>query len=85
MKQWQKIVGIVAITVLAYAHIEILQNYLEIMNLSGAWCAEIEQEWFVYYVDKNIKLFWAYHMLSLIDLVIIISLFICLCRKGVKR
>lgn len=50
MKQWQKIVGVVAITVLAYAHIEILRNYLEIMNFSGAWCAKIEQEWFVYYV-----------------------------------
>lgn len=85
MKKWQKILGIVAITVLAYAHIEVLQNYLQIMNFSGAWHADIEQEWFVYYVDKNIKLFWAYHMLSLIDLVIIISLFICIWLKGGKR
>lgn len=85
MKKWQKILGIVAITVLAYVHIEVLQNYLLIMNFSGAWHADIEQEWFVYYVDKNIKLFWAYHMLSLIDLVIIISLFICIWLKGGKR
>ncbi len=85
MKKWQKILGIVGITLLTYAHIEVLHNYLQIMDFSGAWCAEIAQEWFVYYVDKNIKLFWAYHILSFIDLVIIIFLFICLWKKGEKK
>lgn len=85
MKKWQKIVGIVAIIVLAYAHLAILQNYLEIMDFSGAWHSNIEQEWFVYYIDKNIKHFWAYHILSFIDWVIIICLFICLWKKGGRK
>lgn len=85
MKKWQKILGIVGITLLTYAHIEVLHNYLQIMDFSGAWYAEIEQEWFVYYVDKNKKLFWAYHLLSFIDLVIIIFVFICLWKKGGKK
>ena len=85
MKKWQKITGIAGIALLTYAHIEVLRNYLQIMNFSGAWHTNIEQEWFVYYIDKNIKLFWAYHILSFIDLMIIICLFVCLWKKGCKK
>lgn len=85
MKKWQKITGIAGIALLAYAHIEVLRNYLQIMNFSGTWQKDIEQEWFVYYIDKNIKLFWAYHILSFIDLMIILFFFICFWRKGGKR
>ena len=85
MKKWQKITGIAGIALLAYAHIEVLRNYLQIMDFSGAWQMDIEQEWFVYYLDKNIKLFWAYHILSCIDLMIILFLFICFWRKGGKQ
>lgn len=85
MKKWQKITGIAGIALLAYAHIEVLRNYLQIMNFSGGWQKDIEQEWFVYYIDKNIKLFWAYHILSFIDLMIILFFFICFWRKGGKR
>lgn len=85
MKKWQKITGIAGIALLAYAHIEVLRNYLQIMNFSGAWQKDIEQEWFVYYIDKNIQLFWAYHILSFIDLMIILFYFICFWRKGGKR
>ena len=85
MKKWQKITGIAGITLLTYAHIEVLRNYLQIMNFSGAWHTNIEQEWFVYYIDKNIKLFGAYHILSFIDLMIIICLFVCLWKKWCKK
>lgn len=85
MKKWQKITGIAGIALLAYAHIEVLRNYLQIMNFSGAWQMNIEQEWFVYYIDKNIKLFWAYHILSFMDLMIILFFFICIWRKGCKK
>lgn len=85
MKKWQKITGIAGIALLASAHIEVLRNYLQIMNFSGGWQKDIEQEWFVYYIDKNIKLFWAYHILSFIDLMIILFFFICFWRKGGKR
>lgn len=85
MKKWQKITGIAGIALLAYAHIEVLRNYLQIMNFSGGWQKDIEQEWFVYYIDKNINLFWAYHILSFIDLMIILFFFICIWRKGDKR
>ena len=85
MKKWQKILGIVGITLLTYAHIEVLHNYLQIMDFSGAWHANIEQEWFVYYIDKNIKLFCSYHILSFIDLITIICLFAYLSRKGGKQ
>lgn len=85
MKKWQKITGIAGIALLAYAHIEVLRNYLQIMNFSGAWQMDIEQEWFVYYIDKNIKLFWAYHILSFMDLMIILFFFICIWRKGCKK
>lgn len=85
MKKWQKITGIAGIALLAYAHIEVLRNYLQIMNFSGGWQKDIEQEWFVYYIDKNIKLFWAYHILSFMDLMIILFFFICIWRKGGKR
>lgn len=85
MKKWQKITGIAGIALLAYAHIEVLRNYLQIMNFSGTWQKDIEQEWFVYYIDKNIQLFWAYHILSFIDLMIILFFFICFWRKGGKR
>lgn len=85
MKKWQKITGIAGIALLAYAHIEVLRNYLQIMNFSGGWQKDIEQEWFVYYIDKNINLFWAYHILSFIDLMIILFFFICIWRKGGKR
>ena len=85
MKKWQKIIGIAGIALLTYAHIEVLRNYLQIMNFSGAWHTNIEQEWFVYYIYKNIKLFWAYHILSFIDLMIIVCLFVCLWKKGCKK
>lgn len=85
MKKWQKITGIAGIALLAYAHIEVLRNYLQIMNFSGGWQKDIEQEWFVYYIDKNINLFWAYHILSFMDLMIILFFFICFWRKGGKR
>lgn len=85
MKKWQKITGIAGIALLAYAHIEVLRNYLQIMNFSGGWQKDIEQEWFVYYIDKNINLFWAYHILSFMDLMIILFFFICIWRKGDKR
>lgn len=85
MKKWQKITGIAGIALLVYAHIEVLRNYLQIMNFSGDWHKDIEQEWFVYYIDKNIQLFWAYHILSFIDLMIILFFFICFWRKGDKR
>lgn len=85
MKKWQKITGIAGIALLVYAHIEVLRNYLQIMNFSGGWQKDIEQEWFVYYIDKNINLFWAYHILSFMDLMIILFFFICIWRKGDKR
>lgn len=85
MKKWQKITGIAGIALLAYAHIEVLRNYLQIMNFSGGWQKDIEQEWFVYYIDKNINLFWAYHILSFMDLMLILFFFICIWRKGDKR
>lgn len=85
MKKWQKITGIAGIALLVYAHIEVLRNYLQIMNFSGGWQKDIEQEWFVYYIDKNINLFWAYHILSFMDLMIILFFFICIWRKGGKR
>ena len=82
MKQWQKIVGVIIITVLAIANAWAIIDYIHLAEVAGAWSAEVTQESFfdcVFYFRRH---FWIYTILSIIDFFIIMTLFICLWRKG---
>lgn len=79
MKKWQKIVGIIALAVLAIVNFVIYGlSYMQTMYIKGRPS-----------VDKVLS--DSHHALSnvgflaLANYIIIIFLFICLCRKGGKR
>ena len=85
MKKQQKISGVIAIVALILAHIIVLLDYCHLAEESGAWCAEVTQESFFDCIYMSNFHFVSYHLLSLVDCIVIIFLFICLWRKGVKR
>lgn len=76
MKQWQKIVGVIIISVLAIANAWAIIDYIHLAEVAGAWSAEVTR---VFYFRRH---FWIYTILSIIDFFIIMTLFICLWRKG---
>ncbi|WP_289754873.1 hypothetical protein [Muribaculum intestinale] len=43
MNKWQKITGIIVISILIIAHIWAFIDYLYVAELAGAWCAEMTQ------------------------------------------
>lgn len=85
MKQWPKIVGIVLISALAISNTWAVIDYILLIEAAGVWSDEITQESFFDCVFNFRHHFWAYTLLSIIELFIIIALFICLWRKGGKR
>lgn len=85
MKKWQKISGVIAIAALILAHIIVLLDYCHLAEESGAWCAEFTQESFFDCIYMSKLHFMGYHLLSLVDCIVIVFLFICLWRKGGKR
>lgn len=85
MKQWQKIVGIIVISILIIAHIWTFIDYLYVAELAGAWCAEITQAAFFDSIFNSRQHFWCYNLLAMVDIIFIIWLFAALWRKGGKR
>ena len=85
MKKWQRILGINSLAILIGAHIIVLLNYCHLAEQARVWCAEITQESFFDCLYMSNIHFGGYYILSLLDCIVIISLFICLWRKGGKQ
>lgn len=85
MKKWQKITGVIIISALIIAHVWALTDYLIVAELSGTYCAEMPQKLFFDCIFNMREHFWSYNILSVLDIILIIVLFICLWRKGGKR
>lgn len=85
MKKWQKIIGIVIISALCVAHIWTLVDYLIVAEQAGTYCAEITQDSFFDCIFNMREHFLLYNVLSVLDIILIIVMFICLWRKGGKR
>ena len=85
MKKWQKITGIIVISALIIAHIWVFIDYLYVAELAGAWCAEMTQAAFFDSIYNFRQHFWCYNVLAMFDVIVIIWLFMALCRKGGKR
>lgn len=85
MKKWQKITGIIIISALIIAHVWALTDYLIVAELSGTYCAEMTQKLFFDCIFNMREHFWFYNILSVLDIISIIVLFVVLWRKGDKR
>lgn len=85
MKKWQKISGIIIISVLIIAHVWALTDYLFVAELAGTYCAEVPQDLFFDSIYNMREHFWSYNILSVLDIILIIVLFFYLWRKGGKR
>ena len=85
MNKWQKIAGIIIISALIIAHVWASTDYLFVAELAGTYCAEIEQDLFFDCIFNMRKHFWFYNILSVLDIILIIVLFVALWRKGSNR
>lgn len=85
MSKWQKITGILIISVLIIAHVWALTDYLIVAELSGTYCAEMGQDLFFDCIFNIREHFLFYNILSVLDIISIIVLFVVLWRKGGKR
>lgn len=85
MNKWQKIVGIIVISILIIAHIWTFIDYLYVAELAGAWCAEMTQAAFFDSIYNFRQHFWCYNVLAIFDVIVIIGLFVALWQKGGKR
>lgn len=85
MKKWQKIIGVVIISALIVAHVWALTDYLMVSELAGTYCAEMPQDLFFDCIYNMREHFLLYNVLSVLDIVLIITLFIAIWRKGDKR
>ncbi|MBO5182059.1 MAG: hypothetical protein J6B92_09285 [Paraprevotella sp.] len=85
MKKWQKIAGIIIISVLIIAHVWALTDYLFVAELAGTYCAEAPQDLFFDCIFNMRKHFWCYNVLAMFDIIFIIWLFVALWRRGGKR
>lgn len=85
MKKWQKIIGVVIISALIVAHVWALTDYLMVAELAGTYCAEMTQDSFFDCIYNMREHFLLYSVLSVLDIVLIIALFIAIWRKGGKR
>lgn len=85
MNKRQKITGIIVISALIIAHIWALTDYLFVAELAGTYCAEMGQDLFFDSIFNMREHFLFYNILSVLDIILIIVLFICLWRKGGKR
>lgn len=83
MNKCQKIVGIIIISVLIIAHVWALTDYLFVAELAG--CAEMGQDLFFDCIFNMREHFLFYNILSVLDIISIIVLFVVLWRKGGKR
>lgn len=85
MNKWQKIAGIIIISALIIAHIWAFIDYLKFATAAEFWCAEITQAAFFDNIYNSRQHFLFYNILSVLDIILIIVLFVVLWRKGVKR
>ena len=85
MKKWQKIAGVVIISALIVAHVWALTDYLMVAELAGTYCAEMTQDLFFDCIYNMREHFLLYSVLSVLDIIFIIVMFICLWRKGGKQ
>lgn len=85
MNKWQKIAGIIIITALIIAHIWAFIDYLKFATAAEFWCAEITQTAFFDNIYNSRQHFLFYNILSVLDIILIIVLFVVLWQKGVKR
>lgn len=85
MKKWQKITGIIIISVLIIAHVWALTDYLVVAELAETYCAEVPQDLFFDSIFNMREHFWCYNALAMFDIIFIIWLFAALWRKGGKR
>lgn len=85
MNKRQKISGIIIISVLIIAHVWALTDYLFVAELAGTYCAEMEQDLFFDCIFNMREHFLFYNILSVLDIISIIVLFVVLWRKGGKR
>ena len=85
MKKWQKIASVVIISALIVAHVWALTDYLMVAELAGTYCAEMTQDSFFDCIYNMREHFLLYSVLSVLDIIFIIVMFICLWRKGGKQ
>lgn len=85
MKKWQKIIGIIVISVLIIAHIWVFIDYLKFATEAEFWCAEITQAAFFDSIFNCRQHFWCYNVLAMFDIIFIIWLFAALYRKGSRQ
>lgn len=85
MSKWQKIAGIIIISALIIAHVWALTDYLFVAELAGTYCAEWRQDVFFDCIFNFKEHFWCYNVLSMLDIILILWLFVALWRKGGKR
>ncbi len=67
------------------AHIWTFIDYLKFSTTAEFWCAKITQAAFFDSIFNFQEHFWCYNVLSLLDIILIIVLFIAIWRKGGKR
>ena len=84
MNKWQKITGIIVISILIIAHIWAFIDYLYVAELAGAWCAEMPQAAFFDSIYNFRQHFWYYNVLAMVDVIVIIWLFMAIWQKGDK-
>ena len=84
MNKWQKITGIIVISILIIAHIWAFIDYLYVAELAGAWCAEMTQAAFFDSIYNIRQHFWYYNVLAMVDVIVIIWLFMAIWQKGDK-
>lgn len=81
MNKWHKTTGVVIIPALIVTHIWALSDYLNVADAAGTYCAEITQDSFFDCIFNMREHFLLYNVLSVLDIIFIIVMFICLWRK----